>query len=64
MIFGAYPKGKEAKENNLVEYNDEYINFNNVIVIYTVKENYWGELLWQKRKSGTWSRPPRTSWEP
>mgnify|MGYP003506872608 CR=1 FL=1 len=24
------------------EYNDEYINFNNVIVIYTVKENNIG----------------------
>ena len=33
---------KQAKENNLVEYNDEYINFNNVIVIYTVKENNIG----------------------
>ena len=33
---------KQAKENNLVEYNDEYISFNNVIVIYTIKENNIG----------------------
>ena len=33
---------KKAKENNTVEYNNEYVSFNNAIVVYTVKENNVG----------------------
>ena len=33
---------KKAKENNLVEYNNEYVSFNSAIVIYTLKENNIG----------------------
>ncbi len=33
---------KKAKENNLVEYNNEYVSFNSAIVIYTLKENNMG----------------------
>lgn len=35
---------KKAKENNLVEYNNEYISFNSAIIIYTLKEKNIGFL--------------------
>lgn len=50
---------KKAKENNLVEYNNEYISFNSAIIIYTLKEknigflsnNYCDEAIYFEKSS-------------